>query len=835
MVQFQTKIDIPRSAWEIKHTDKVLLLGSCFADEVGAQLVRGGFDAMVNPFGTLYNPASIAAMLLRSIDGQPYTADSAELLYDRTSDRWHSWMHHSRFSSATRDQLISKANETMRLVGDRLRSADVLIITLGTSIIYRLKDSGMLVANCHKQPDSLFERQRLSPSEIVDQWQEVLLQLYGINPNLKVIFTVSPIRHKRDGMHINQISKGILLQAVDELVNGKTNGTSNCTLYMVNGTSNGTCSYFPSYEIMIDELRDYRFYADDMIHPSALAVEYIWQRFQDTYFSNATKDAVAKAAKQYARSQHRTIVSAIIMLICTTILMSCGGRITSHKDEVAVDSDSIEAVLEAERIARTPLPAEPLASVSEIDYSITVFDTTVSGVLDDMKNVYLDAQGQYTFRGNPLRNAAFGGRVKGTPTKVVESWVFKTDFDDTHTSMGMWGGGSGWTGEPVYVRWTAEQMDRFKAQSPALTADFGEEEIMVGSLCGNVYFINFQTGKASRQPIDVTNPIKGSISLDPSLNGNLYVGQGIPKVAPMSQLGIDLFTHQIFFTSGRDPNAWVGWCASDSSPVRVGQFLFWPGENGTIYKYLIKAGQLIKHSTLRFRAKGDNAAGVENSICIYKNYGFFGTNHGDILCIDLNTMQPVWHYDNHDDIDASIVCEVVDDVPYLYSGCEVDRQGLQGFCHLVKLNGLTGAVVWENRLPCEKLNLNGKHFDGGLYSTPLLGQGDCDSLIFANICQFETPNKADFVAFNKHTGDIVYRVRLKTFAWSSPIGFLNEAGKQYIFAGDSSGFAYLIDGKTGEIIFCQHMVNNFESSPVVVGNQFVVGSRGQEIHKFEIQ
>ena len=152
----------------------------------------------------------------------------------------------------------------------------------------------MLVANCHKQPDSLFVRERLNAYDIVDQWQMLLQLLESVNPNLKVIFTVSPIRHKRDGYHVNQISKGILLQAVDEIVNGQL--------------PNSKCGYFPSYEIMMDELRDYRFYADDMIHPSEKAVEYIWQRFQDTYLDNKTKDVVAKATKEWRKGQHRTII-----------------------------------------------------------------------------------------------------------------------------------------------------------------------------------------------------------------------------------------------------------------------------------------------------------------------------------------------------------------------------------------------------------------------------------------------------------------------------------------------------------------------------------------------
>ena len=291
-----TRIDIPESEWKIAAGEKVLLVGSCFADEIGEKMVRGGFEAMVNPFGTLYNPASIAASLLRSISEKEYTADSVELIQSESDGMWHSWMHHSSFSSLDVATLVERINGTTHCVADFLREADVLIVTMGTAIIYRLKETGMLVANCHKQLDSLFVRERLNSYDIVDQWEMLLQLLESVNPKLKVIFTVSPIRHKRDGYHVNQVSKGILLQGVDEIVNGKS--------------SNSQCFYFPSYEIMMDELRDYRFYADDMIHPSEKAVEYIWQRFQDTYFDNKTKDAVAKATKEWARHQHRQIVNS---------------------------------------------------------------------------------------------------------------------------------------------------------------------------------------------------------------------------------------------------------------------------------------------------------------------------------------------------------------------------------------------------------------------------------------------------------------------------------------------------------------------------------------------
>ena len=284
-MELMTRIDIPQSGWKMKPGAKVLLVGSCFADEIGEKMVRGGFDAMVNPFGTLYNPASIAVNLLRALSEKEVLM-SGNVVFENVEGVWHSWLHHSSFSSVDAATVVARINETTHRVADFLRDADVLIVTLGTAIIYRLKETGMLVANCHKQPDSLFVRERLTAYDIVDQWQMLLQLLESVNPKLKILFTVSPIRHKRDGYHVNQISKGILLQAVDEM----------------------GVEYFPAYEIMMDELRDYRFYADDMIHPSVQAVEYIWQRFQDTYFDNKTKDAVAKATKEWARRQHRTIV-----------------------------------------------------------------------------------------------------------------------------------------------------------------------------------------------------------------------------------------------------------------------------------------------------------------------------------------------------------------------------------------------------------------------------------------------------------------------------------------------------------------------------------------------
>lgn len=293
-MELMTKIDIPKSEWQITPDSKLVLFGSCFADEVGLRMSRGGFDVLVNPFGTLYNPASIASLIMRSISKKEYDCSSDEIFHDEPTDVWHSWMHHSSFSSSSKDELVKKMNAAMRKTEESIREADVMIVTLGTAIVYRLKASNMLVANCHKQLDSLFVRYRLSASDIAKEWVALLGKLKAVNPKLKVIFTVSPIRHKRDGMHVNQVSKGILLQAADDIIGAEE--------------MRNFCFYFPSYEIMMDELRDYRFYADDMIHPSDKAVTYIWEKFQYTYLNNKTMDFVAKSTKEWARSQHRVIV-----------------------------------------------------------------------------------------------------------------------------------------------------------------------------------------------------------------------------------------------------------------------------------------------------------------------------------------------------------------------------------------------------------------------------------------------------------------------------------------------------------------------------------------------
>jgi hypothetical protein len=268
MIEFRTAVDIPVQECRLTYKNAIMVMGSCFAESIGNRLKEGKFQCDINPFGVLYNPLSIQMALRQLIDNKIYS--SAELF--NYQGCFHSMMHHGDFSSFSEKDCLQKINDRIQYSSSFLRKMDCLILTFGTSWIYTMKDTGQIVANCHKLPDSFFERRRLSVEEIVESMKSIIEDLLPIRPTLKIIMTVSPIRHLKDGLHENQLSKAALLLAIDELVR----------LYPSH------VFYFPSYEILMDELRDYRFYADDMMHPSDLAVEYVWQRFTAVYFSEDT-------------------------------------------------------------------------------------------------------------------------------------------------------------------------------------------------------------------------------------------------------------------------------------------------------------------------------------------------------------------------------------------------------------------------------------------------------------------------------------------------------------------------------------------------------------------
>lgn len=273
MVKLQTIVDIQPSEWKIGYEDKILMLGSCFSDEIGAQMQQRYLQVTCNPFGTLYNPLSIAQAL--TMTEVPELVEHEGL--------WHSMAHHGSFSRASKEEAEQAVRASIKTMQHALDEASVVIVTFGTAWVYEMKGEGLpvtgygVVGNCHKLPERCFVRRRLTVEEIVDSWKPIL-EKYS---DKHWLFTVSPIRHIKDGLHENQLSKATLLQSVEQLGD-----------------------YFPSYEIMLDELRDYRFYADDLVHPSSLAVNYIWERFVDTYCTNQTKNELVLQHKRWKHEHH---------------------------------------------------------------------------------------------------------------------------------------------------------------------------------------------------------------------------------------------------------------------------------------------------------------------------------------------------------------------------------------------------------------------------------------------------------------------------------------------------------------------------------------------------
>lgn len=285
MIKLQTTVDAGRSRFGISLSNHILILGSCFADGIGVKLVSGGFDVSVNPFGTLYNPVSILNSLERINTGRHYSESDAVMM-GAGSGLWCSHSHHTSFARAGVADFLADANASLDAAHSFWERCDRIIITLGTSWVWE-KD-GQVVSNCLKRNASEFVHRALSVSEVTAAL-EGILSLAG--SARKVIFTISPVRHLWNGAHSNQISKATLLIASDAVISAHT----------------GTAEYFPAYETVLDELRDYRFYGDDMTHPTALAVGCVWEKFRDFAVPAVEFDDIARAMKASRAAGHRPL------------------------------------------------------------------------------------------------------------------------------------------------------------------------------------------------------------------------------------------------------------------------------------------------------------------------------------------------------------------------------------------------------------------------------------------------------------------------------------------------------------------------------------------------
>jgi hypothetical protein len=268
-MELRTTFNIAPSENKITYNDPVMFIGSCFAASVGKQLETGRMPVMINPSGTVYNPVSVCNTLDIITAGRKYKTSD---LYNNNGT-WLSFNHYTDFSSEKAEEVISRINEKSEKAGEFISEARFLFITFGTARVYRWKQSGKVVSNCHKIPASEFTNELLPVKAIVSLWKNQLDRLKSLFPDLRIIFTVSPVRHWKDSAHGNQVSKSVLFLAIEELLGHPSKP-----------------GYFPAYELVMDDLRDYRFYNDDMLHPSQAAVDYIWNAFSACYFDEKTRE-----------------------------------------------------------------------------------------------------------------------------------------------------------------------------------------------------------------------------------------------------------------------------------------------------------------------------------------------------------------------------------------------------------------------------------------------------------------------------------------------------------------------------------------------------------------
>jgi len=292
-MQWTTEVELPKSEIRVDWKTKLAFIGSCFAENMAEKFTRFKFRTCVNPFGIVYNPLSVANMFERISKKSLYS--EKEIFSD--GENFYSWDFHGKFASKDSDRCLQQMNDALLTAHAYLQSVDVVFVTLGTAFCYFLNESGAVVSNCHRQDAKLFSRKLLSVDQVSSALERSVQTLQSLNPRVQVVFTVSPLRHLKDGAHGNQISKSTLLLAVERTVQKLKN-----------------VEYFPSYEIVMDELRDYRFYAADMIHLSSTAEDYIFEKCGQVYLNSSVRENLQKLDAFLKSAEHRIVNSDSLKL-----------------------------------------------------------------------------------------------------------------------------------------------------------------------------------------------------------------------------------------------------------------------------------------------------------------------------------------------------------------------------------------------------------------------------------------------------------------------------------------------------------------------------------------
>lgn len=469
--------------------------------------------------------------------------------------------------------------------------------------------------------------------------------------------------------------------------------------------------------------------------------------------------------------------------------------------------------------------------------------------------------GIITFGGNNYRNTFTYGTQTVTNKTLTRIW--EKEIGSLNTSMGTWTG-TGWTGMPIIVQWPEETRKVLGVYDEYKNKD-GFVEVIYCTMDGHIYFLELETGKATRDPINLGVVTKGTASLDPRGYPLLYTGQGITStedgVSGAWFRIIDLIQNKVVWKfGGKDPFSYRGWQAYDSSPLvnAATDTIIVPGENGVFNTFKLNssfdpvAGTVSVNPGERqkYRYKGDGYGfsdesnkrwpGIENSVAAFRNYAFFTDNGGRLQCLDLNTLKLQYVVDVTDDSDTSIVIEedVANQTFYLYTANEVDKQpgakdAGKGMSYHRKIDGRTGRIIWEKEWEARFGNTSS---NGGTLTTPHVGRGNISDLVIFNATlvpvtytengETKTGNGGRLIAYNKETGEEVWRYEQYRDYWSSPVVIYDENENAYVLQCDRNGMMRMHDARTGEVLTEIDMGSRIESTPAVFGNTLVVGTRG---------
>ena len=466
----------------------------------------------------------------------------------------------------------------------------------------------------------------------------------------------------------------------------------------------------------------------------------------------------------------------------------------------------------------------------------------------DLPERYTELEGIVTFRGDNFRSGAAYGTAAVSSKTLTKAWSKSTS--GLSDSDGIYWSGSGWTGQPLIVKWPEATRKNISAMYDWAREKEGLVEVIYATLDGHVYFYELTSGEYTRDPLNLGFNYKGAGALDPRGYPILYVGSGVDSVNGRSRVKVvNLIDNSVMFEFGHNETfANRGWHMFDSSPLVSAETdqLIYPGENGILYiihlntKYNEQTGELsvdpdniVKWKYNGVRSGSRYWLGVESSAAIINNYIFLADNGGNLMCLDLNTLKLVWVQDVLDDTNCSPVVDVEDGHPYIYISTSFHygwRSYSTAEIPIFKIDAEPGEIVWRTDYTCYTV----QDLSGGVQGTIAVGKNKLSDMIFVPIARTPGASSGTLAALKKDTGEVVWEKETSMYSWSSPVDFYDADGNGYLLYCNSGFNMFLIDGKTGEQLDYMNLGGNIEASPAMYGNYAVVGTRAMRTYCIQV-